>query len=204
MQSFPSPGTPGEGRVRVLLNNRVSQRSPHLNPLPAYRERKQRGKQIRDNARFLFFAGAIIVRIDEIDRKSLEVTQVLENSMADDLQTLLDAADNLGKLVAKHPAVAKYRDAQRAVSQDAEASRLMADFSRQIEGLARQEQTGMPITDAQRTQLEGLQSRIASHIKVKALNLAEVDFTDVLRKVSQSWQKHLAETTSAPAGAKPQ
>jgi cell fate (sporulation/competence/biofilm development) regulator YlbF (YheA/YmcA/DUF963 family) len=128
--------------------------------------------------------------------------------MADDIQTLLDAADNLGKLVAKHPAVAKYRDAQRSVAQDPEASRLMADFARQIETLSRQEQSGMGMTDAQRQQLEALQSRIASHIKVKALNLAEVDFTDLLRKVSQGWQKHLAEASApgtagaAPAGPK--
>lgn len=121
--------------------------------------------------------------------------------MADDLQTILDAAGKLGQLVAQHPAVAKYRDAQKAVAQDPEASRLMADFSRQIETLARQEQSGMGMTDAQRLQLESLQSRIASHIKVKALNIAEVEFTDLLRKVSQAWQRPLAEASGGTAAA---
>ena len=119
--------------------------------------------------------------------------------MASDTPEIFAAAEKLGQLVAQHPAIAKYKDAQRAVTQDPEASRLMADFGRQIETLGRQEQSGMAITDAQRLQLEGLQSRIASNLKVKALNVAEVEFTDLLRRVSQTWQRPLADNTGAGA-----
>jgi len=110
---------------------------------------------------------------------------------------IIQSAEKLGQLVAQHPSVAKFKQAQRAVSEDAEASRLLADFDRHLESLARQEQSGMPVTDAQRQQLETLQSRIVSHIKVKNLNLAQVDFMDLMRKVSQTWQKPLAETGGA-------
>jgi cell fate (sporulation/competence/biofilm development) regulator YlbF (YheA/YmcA/DUF963 family) len=128
--------------------------------------------------------------------------------MPADTSEIMTTAEKLGQLVAQHPAVAKYKDAQRAVTQDPEASRLMSDFGRQLESLARQEQSGMGITDAQRQQLESIQSRIASNLKVKALNLAEVEFTDLLRRVSQTWQKPLAGDRSgagaqAPAGAAP-
>ena len=119
--------------------------------------------------------------------------------MPTDTPEIMAAAEKLGQLVSQHPAIAKYKDAQRAVAQDAEASRLMTDFGKQIESLARQEQSGMGITDAQRQQLESIQSRLASNLKVKALNIAEVDFTDLLRKVSQTWQKPLA--AQGPAGA---
>ena len=68
--------------------------------------------------------------------------------MADQTQEIMDLAQKLGDLVAKHPATEKYRQAQKVVSEDAEASRLLADFDRQIETLGRQEQTGMPVTDA--------------------------------------------------------
>jgi cell fate (sporulation/competence/biofilm development) regulator YlbF (YheA/YmcA/DUF963 family) len=108
-------------------------------------------------------------------------------------QEIMSAAEKLGQLVAKHPAVDKYKQAQKAIAEDPDASRLMADFGKQIESLARQEQSGMRVTDAQRQQLEGLQTQIASHIKVKSLNLAEVDFTDLLRRVSQTWQRPLSE-----------
>jgi cell fate (sporulation/competence/biofilm development) regulator YlbF (YheA/YmcA/DUF963 family) len=121
--------------------------------------------------------------------------------MASDVNTILSAAEKLGALVAEHPVIARYKDAQKSVAQDAEASRLMGEFGKVIEALARQEQTGSPITDAQRQQLEALQTRIASNLKVKAMNLAEVEFTDLLRRVSQTWQRPLAANTAAAAGA---
>jgi cell fate (sporulation/competence/biofilm development) regulator YlbF (YheA/YmcA/DUF963 family) len=122
-----------------------------------------------------------------------------------DSKEILDAAEKLGQLIAQHAAVTKYKDAQRTVAQDAEASHLLADFEKQLETFARQEQSGMRVTDAQRMQLETLQGKIMSHIKVKALNLAQVDFVDLLRKVSQMIHRPLAEvgtpaaTTPAPA-----
>jgi cell fate (sporulation/competence/biofilm development) regulator YlbF (YheA/YmcA/DUF963 family) len=125
--------------------------------------------------------------------------------MASDVNTILSAAEKLGALVADHPVVARYKEAQKSVAADAEASRLMGEFGKQIETLARQEQTGQPITDAQRQQLESLQTRIASNLKVKAMNLAEVEFTDLLRRVSQTWQRPLAANNAAvPAAQRPQ
>lgn len=106
--------------------------------------------------------------------------------MAADLQQILSDAEKLGQLVASHPAVERYKQAQKLLADDPEASRSLAEFDRQIENLARQEQSGMPVTDAQRQQLESLQSRIVSNIKVKALNLAQVEFVDLLRKVNQT------------------
>ena len=110
-----------------------------------------------------------------------------------DTQQILAEAEKLGQLVAQHPAVAKYKAAQKAVSEDPDTTRAMADFQRQFETLARQEQSGMPMTDAQRQQLEAVQSRIVSNIKVKALNMAEVDFIDLLRKVNQTIQGKLVD-----------
>ena len=110
-----------------------------------------------------------------------------------DENEIMGAAERLGQLVAQHAAVEKYKQAQRTVAEDTDATRLMSEFGQQIETLARQEQGGMRATDAQRQQLENLQTQIASHIKVKALNMAEVDFTDLLRRVSQTWQRPLGE-----------
>ena len=113
--------------------------------------------------------------------------------MATDTQTIMDAAENLSKLVADHPATAKYKSAQKAVADDAEAGRMLADFDRQIDTLARQEQQGIPVSESQRVHLESLQSRIVSHIKIKNLNLAQVEFVDLLRRVNQTIQRPLTE-----------
>jgi cell fate (sporulation/competence/biofilm development) regulator YlbF (YheA/YmcA/DUF963 family) len=120
----------------------------------------------------------------------------------------MDEASKLGDLVAQHPAVAKYKAAQKAFSEDTDATRLMAEFNRQLEALARQEQSGMPVTDAQAKQLESLQSQIISHIKIKNLNMAQVDFVDLLRKINQQIQSKLvdlagAKGASGAAGASP-
>jgi cell fate (sporulation/competence/biofilm development) regulator YlbF (YheA/YmcA/DUF963 family) len=132
--------------------------------------------------------------------------------MPADTDQILAEADKLGRLVAQHPAVERYKNAQRAVADDPDANRTMAEFERQLESLARQEQTGTPVTDAQRQQLETLQSRIVSNVKVKNLNMAQVDFIDLLRKVNQAVQSKVVEAggmggaggaggRGAPAGA---
>ena len=106
-----------------------------------------------------------------------------------DTQQIMDEAEKLGKIVAQHPAIARYKQAQRAVADDPEAGRMLADLDRQIETLARQEQSGLPISDAQRAQLEAAQNRVVSHIKIKNWNMAQVEFVDLLRKVTQTIQK---------------
>jgi cell fate (sporulation/competence/biofilm development) regulator YlbF (YheA/YmcA/DUF963 family) len=116
-----------------------------------------------------------------------------------DTKQILDEAEKLGQLVAQHPAVERYKQAQKAVADDAEAGRLLAEFDRQLETLARQEQSGMSVTDAQRQQLEALQSRIISHLKIKNLNLAQVEFIDLLRKINQTIQRPLIDQPIAGA-----
>lgn len=117
--------------------------------------------------------------------------------MAADTTQIMTEADKLGQLVAQHPAIERYKQAQKAVADDPDANRAMADFEQQLEKLARQEQSGMPVTDAQRQTLEAVQSRIVSNIKVKALNMANVEFVDLLRKVNQAIQGKVAEAVGA-------
>ncbi|HYO07706.1 MAG TPA: YlbF family regulator [Tepidisphaeraceae bacterium] len=118
-----------------------------------------------------------------------------------DTQQIIAEADKLGQLVAQHPAVERYKQAQRAVSDDPDANRTMSEFERQLESLSRQEASGMPVTDAQRQQLESLQSRIVSNIKVKALNMAQVEFIDLLRRVNQAIQVKVVGEAQGAAGA---
>ena len=116
-----------------------------------------------------------------------------------DTQQILDEAAKIGDLVVQHPAVARYKAARKAVEDDADATRLMADLDRQIEALTRQAQAGIQPTDAQQQAIESLQNKIVSHIKIKALNLAQVEFVDLLRRITQTIQRPLAD---APVGGK--
>jgi cell fate (sporulation/competence/biofilm development) regulator YlbF (YheA/YmcA/DUF963 family) len=116
-----------------------------------------------------------------------------------DTQKLIEEAAKLGQLLKDHPAVERFRSAQKSVSEDIEASRLLAEFDRQAEVLVRQEQQGRPVTDAQRVQLEALQSKIVSHIKIKNLNLAHMEFTDLLRKIGDAYKRPVMEVIAASA-----
>jgi cell fate (sporulation/competence/biofilm development) regulator YlbF (YheA/YmcA/DUF963 family) len=119
-----------------------------------------------------------------------------------DTQQILQEAEKLGQMLKDHPAVARFKSAQKAVADDPEASRLLGEFERQLEALGRQEQQGRPVSDAQRLQLESLQSKIVSHIKIKNLNLAQMEFVDLLRKISQTYQRPLSDATAPAAGPK--
>ena len=59
--------------------------------------------------------------------------------------------------------------------------------------VARNEQMGQPVGQTERQELERMQQTIASNLKVKAFSLAQAEMTDVLRKVSQTWQRPVAK-----------
>jgi cell fate (sporulation/competence/biofilm development) regulator YlbF (YheA/YmcA/DUF963 family) len=118
-----------------------------------------------------------------------------------DTNEIIDLAGKVGDLIAAHPSVAKYKDAQRAIASDPEATRLMGEFQKLLMNLSAQEQQGLPATEAQERTLQALQTQIASNLRVKALSIAEVDFYDLLRKVNQRMLKPLNVKESAPAGA---
>ncbi|MDP9175250.1 MAG: YlbF family regulator [Planctomycetota bacterium] len=118
-----------------------------------------------------------------------------------DTAQILAEAEKLGQLLKDHPAVERFKSAQKSVADDPEAGRLLAEFDKHLESLGRQEQQGRPVTDAQRMQLESLQAKIISHIKIKNLNLAQVEFVDLLRKISQTYQRPLADGALPGQGA---
>ena len=119
--------------------------------------------------------------------------------MPADTQQIIDAAEKLGKLITEHAAIGRYADAQKAIAADPETSRMFQQFDKEVAALGQQEQAGQPITAAQKQRLQMLQQTIASNLKVKAFSIAQMELTELLRKVSQAWQKPVAE---AQAGAK--
>lgn len=124
--------------------------------------------------------------------------------MASDTQDILKRAEELGKIVAEHPAVARYKQAQQSIAEDQDARRLLGEFNQMLETLGHAEQTGAGITDAQRLRLESLQSQIMSHIKIKNLNQAQVEFVDLLRRVTQTIHRQVSpEMGGASAGEAP-
>jgi cell fate (sporulation/competence/biofilm development) regulator YlbF (YheA/YmcA/DUF963 family) len=127
-----------------------------------------------------------------------------DRAMPVDTQQIVEAAEKLGKLITEHPVLQKYADAQKAVAGDPETSRLFQQFDAEVAKLGQLEQAGQQMTEQQQMRLQQMQQVIASNLKVKAFSLAQVELTDLLRKVSQAWQKPVAEAQAGrAAGAAP-
>ncbi len=124
--------------------------------------------------------------------------------MATDTQTILDAAQKVADLLTDHPAVEKFKQAQKSLQDDPDASALLKKFNSVLTQIAHNERAGMPPTEEQRKSFEALQTQIAGHLKFKAYSMAEFDLTDLLRKISQTWQKPLARPGDAQQAAGPQ
>ena len=120
--------------------------------------------------------------------------------MAADTQELMDAAAKLGDLLATHPAVEKFKQSQKALQDDPDASRLLKDFNTVLTQIAHNERAGVPPTEDQRRKYEALQTQISSHLKFKSYSMAEYELTDLLRKISETWQKPLARQRGTSAG----
>jgi cell fate (sporulation/competence/biofilm development) regulator YlbF (YheA/YmcA/DUF963 family) len=126
--------------------------------------------------------------------------------MPADTQQVLDAAQKVADLIATHPAVEKFKQAQKSLQDDPDASRLLQDFNSVIMQISHNERAGLPPTDEQQRKFQALQTQIASHLKFKSYSMAEYELTELMRKVSQTWQKPLARERAAgePAEAGPQ
>lgn len=120
-----------------------------------------------------------------------------------DTQQILDEAVKIGELLLQHPAIARYKQARKTVEEDSEATRLLGELDRQVDTISRQRQAGIPPTDAQQQTIEALQNKIVSHIKIKALNMAQVEFVDLLRKITQTIQRPLSDAPAAAPAAGP-
>lgn len=112
-------------------------------------------------------------------------------------QQITEIAQRLGDMVAKHPTIKKLAEAQEALSKDTEATRMLQQFEQKAAVLMRNEQMGQTVGEAERRELETMQQQIASNIKVKAFSIAQSEMTDLLRKVSQTWQRPVAEAQGA-------
>lgn len=115
-------------------------------------------------------------------------------------QEIMETARKLGELVAKHPAIRRYAESQEALTKDTDATRMLGEFERRAAVLMRNEQMGQVVGEAERRELEAIQQQIASNIRVKAYSIAQTDMTDLLRKVSQAWQRPVAEAQGGGEG----
>jgi cell fate (sporulation/competence/biofilm development) regulator YlbF (YheA/YmcA/DUF963 family) len=122
-----------------------------------------------------------------------------------DTQEILNAAANLGALVATHPTVASYKETIRQLDLDVGAKTLLQQYEQLIETLSAKEAQMQPIEVAEKQQFERLQQSIMMSPMLKKFATVQGEYMDLMRKVQESINTGMSgQTPPAPApGAAP-
>jgi len=115
---------------------------------------------------------------------------------------LLKDARALGEKIATHDAAKKFEEAVKALRDDADAQRLLNDHNRAIMAVAEKEQKGEPVEVEDKRKLEDLQKKVVSNRTLRQLQMAQMDYVDLMRQVDQAMSGSAAPE-DAPADVSP-
>lgn len=101
------------------------------------------------------------------------------------MQAILDAADTLGRLIADHDATKKLDALIKQLDGDTDAQRLMNDLNRHNQTLAEKQSKGEPIEVDDKRKLTELQQAVAMNPVLSQLQMAQMDYVDLMRKVDE-------------------
>ena len=118
-----------------------------------------------------------------------------------DQTAILEAAERLGQLLAQHPAVRRLEELMQQLDNDVEAQRLQTDLARHRETLADKQRDGKPIEVDDKRRLESLQQSVAAHPILRDLQLAQMDYVDLMRSVDRKISSARADDTTASSTA---
>ncbi len=118
-----------------------------------------------------------------------------------DTREILQAAGNLGAVVATHPAVAAYKEILRQLDLDVGAKQLLQQYEQLIETLSMKEAQMQPIEVGEKKQFEQLQQSIMMNQTLKKFGQAQAEYMDLMKKVQESINDGLAGKTGDAAAA---
>ena len=101
-------------------------------------------------------------------------------------QEILDAAVNLGKLIATHEAAKKFEGVMKKLEGEVEAQRLLNDYHRHLSKLGEKEAKGEPIEVEDKRQLESLQNQVVNNAVLRDIQMAQMDYLDLMRRVDEA------------------
>jgi cell fate (sporulation/competence/biofilm development) regulator YlbF (YheA/YmcA/DUF963 family) len=96
---------------------------------------------------------------------------------------VLNKARELGELITRHEATRKYQAALEKLRQDEAAQRLLNDLNRKFEEIEQKEQSGRPIEVEDKRTAESLRQQVARHPLLCELQMAQLDYVDLMRKI---------------------
>ena len=102
------------------------------------------------------------------------------------MEKLIELAERLGKMVAEHERTAKYKKAQQALKDDAEARQLVQEHQQQAEKIMNLEREQQPIEVDDKRKLSELEGKISTNAVLRELMRRQVDFVEMTRKLHEA------------------
>ena len=99
------------------------------------------------------------------------------------IQEILDAAGELGQLIASHTAAVKFEQSLKALQADVQAQRTLTDYQRHLTMVAEKEAAGKPIEVDDKEKLGDLQNKLIRTPVLRDFQFAQMDYLDLMRQV---------------------
>ena len=103
-----------------------------------------------------------------------------------DTEQVLEAARDLGVMIASTEQASKFEAAVKAIQQDTDAQRLMVDLNRHASLIMQKQAEGRPIEVQDKHKLEDLRGKVSTSITLCSFQMAQMDFLDLMRSVDEA------------------
>ena len=110
------------------------------------------------------------------------------------MDQIVELADRLGKAIAESPVAARLRAARKAQVDQPELNKLLDDYRTQSDKIAKLQAEKKPIEVQDKHRLRDLNDKLVSSETFKELTAAQMEYVDLMRRVNDALQKHLADT----------
>ena len=117
-------------------------------------------------------------------------------------EQIVKAAEELGKLIAKHPATEKYESTVKKLRDDVEAQRTLNDYYRHLATIAEKENRQEPIEVDDKRKVDELHDKVVSHPVLRNLQMVQMDYLDLIRRVDEAMSANTFQMPG-PAGGGP-
>ena len=118
----------------------------------------------------------------------------------DEVQELLEQARALGRSIADHAHVQAFMTARKKVDNDADAQRLLKEYSAQARHIRELEVQQRPVEVADKQKLARCEQQMASNDALKELMRAQADYVALMNQVNRAMEEPLAGPQQQGAG----
>ncbi|MBL4702084.1 MAG: YlbF family regulator [Phycisphaeraceae bacterium] len=115
-------------------------------------------------------------------------------------EAIIDAATNLGKLIADNSVGKKLESAIGKLEKDTAAQQELTQYQQFIQALGEKEAAGQPIEVEEKQKLQALQNLVVQNLTLQQFQVAQMDYLDLMREVDQIIS---AQATGQQAAANP-